>query len=149
MTFFVFDLDGTVIDSSHRHAALPNGDFDLAHWRENCTPEKIAQDKLLPLAHTMRRLYYSGHYIIICTARQMTQADFDYLDDNKLFSDAILFRPDGVDDADADLKEQMLDDFFEGLGLCIDEERIVMFEDNLSVIERLRSRGILCSVEGI
>ncbi len=148
MTYFVFDLDGTVIDSSHRQASLPNGDFDLAHWRENCTPEKIAGDSLLPRAVTMQRKFMSGDYVIICTARQMTQADFDFLDDNRLFSDAILFRPDGVTDSDADLKERMLDEFFEGFGeIGLDNVRVVMYEDNISVIERLRKRGVLCSVE--
>ena len=147
MIYHVFDLDGTVIDSSHRQAALPNGDFDLDHWRENCTPEKIAADKLLPRAHSMRRQYYSGNYVIICTARCMTQADFEYLHNNKLFSDAVLFRPDNCTDADADLKEYMLDEFFEGLGTTLDNERVVMYEDNLSVIERMRKRGVLCSVE--
>lgn len=148
MTYFVFDLDGTVIDSSHRQAALPNGEFDLAHWFENAQPELIAKDTLLPRAATMQRKYFSGAYVIICTARNMTQADFDFLDDNRLFADAILFRPDGCMDSDADLKEQMLDDFFEGFGeIGLDNVRVVMYEDNLSVIERLRKRGVLCSVE--
>ena len=42
---YIFDLDGTVIDSSHRQLALPNGDIDLTHWRENSTKEKISSYK--------------------------------------------------------------------------------------------------------
>lgn len=144
MVYYIYDLDGTVIDSSHRQAAKPCGEFDLEHWFENATPEKIAADKLLPLVNTMRRHYYSGEYVIICTARTMQEADFQYLIDNKIFSDAILFRPEGVNDSDADLKEYMLDEFFDGLGeISIDNVRAVIYEDNLSVIERLRSRGVL------
>lgn len=145
--FHVFDLDGTVIDSSHRQAAKPCGAFDLEHWREHSTPEKIFQDTLLPRAHSMRRQYYSGNYVIICTARIMSEADFQFLDRHSLFADAVLFRPDGCNDADADLKEYMLDEFFDGMDLTLDNERVVMYEDNLSVIERMRKRGVLCSVE--
>ena len=47
---FIYDLDHTVIDSSHRAATLPNGSIDLDHWREHSTPELIARDRLLPLA---------------------------------------------------------------------------------------------------
>ena len=46
----IFDLDGTIIDSSHRQATLPDGTLNLAHWFENATPEKIFEDKVLPLA---------------------------------------------------------------------------------------------------
>ena len=35
----IFDLDGTTIDSSHRHATLPDGTLNLAKWIENSTPE--------------------------------------------------------------------------------------------------------------
>ena len=52
---YIFDLDGTVIDSSHRQLALPNGDIDLTHWKENSTKEKIFKDELLPLARYMKR----------------------------------------------------------------------------------------------
>ena len=67
----IFDLDGTVIDSSHRKATLPDGSLDLDHWIENCTPEKIAGDSLLPLAGYMRQVY-PHHEVLICTARVMS-----------------------------------------------------------------------------
>ena len=44
----IFDLDGTVIDSSHRQATKPDGTLNLEHWFENATPDKIAQDRILP-----------------------------------------------------------------------------------------------------
>ena len=42
---YIYDLDGTVIDSSHR---LGNG--SLADWHANNTPDNIAADGVLPLA---------------------------------------------------------------------------------------------------
>lgn len=41
MNTIMFDLDHTVIDSAHRTRYLANGKIDLAHWRANCTREKI------------------------------------------------------------------------------------------------------------
>jgi len=51
----IFDLDGTCIDSSQRQATLPDGSRNLALWFKNATPEKIANDRLLPLAKEIRR----------------------------------------------------------------------------------------------
>jgi beta-phosphoglucomutase-like phosphatase (HAD superfamily) len=31
---FIFDLDGTVIDSTHRQASHEDGTLDLEHWVE-------------------------------------------------------------------------------------------------------------------
>ena len=47
---FIFDLDGTTIDSSHRQNTLPDGSLNLDAWVRNNTPEKIARDSLLPMA---------------------------------------------------------------------------------------------------
>ena len=147
MTYYVFDLDGTVIDSSHRYKTLPCGNIDLAHWLEQAECRAATfRDTLLPLADTMRRLYYSGNHVIICTSRTIHDNWLEFLDHHKLFSDAILCRPEGVMDGDADLKEFMLDEYFDGLGTCIENERVVMFEDHMGVIERMRSRGVLCSI---
>ena len=46
----IFDMDGTIIDSSHRQATLPDGTLNLSAWIENATPAKIAKDVVLPLA---------------------------------------------------------------------------------------------------
>jgi hypothetical protein len=46
---FIFDLDHTVIDSSHRQLTLADGSLDLAHWVDNCTRAQIMRDRPLPL----------------------------------------------------------------------------------------------------
>jgi len=48
---YIFDLDHTVVDSSHRQATRPDGSLDLDHWREHSTAKLIERDTLLPLAH--------------------------------------------------------------------------------------------------
>ena len=47
---FIFDLDHTVIDSSHRQITRPDGSLDLAAWRRHNTRANIMRDTLLPLA---------------------------------------------------------------------------------------------------
>lgn len=143
MAYVIFDLDGTVIDSSHRHATLPDGSLDLAHWRENATPEKIFQDGLLPLANSMRSLYEAGHHIIVCTARSIINADLDFMENNRLHYAAFLSRPWGDTSPDADLKERLLCDYFtkRDLRLGVDVQPI-MFDDNLKVVYRMIKIGV-------
>ena len=75
----IFDLDGTCIDSTHRQATRPDGTLNLEHWIENATPEKIFGDSLLPLAQQINKRTKQGDFVIVCTARQMSDADFEFL----------------------------------------------------------------------
>ena len=69
MQYKIWDLDGTVIDSSHRYSTLANGDIDLPRWIADNTRENIERDTLLPLARLMQSNYAHGDVVIICTAR--------------------------------------------------------------------------------
>ena len=51
---FIFDLDDTVIDSSHR-ATLKGFDLDLDAWKRDSTYENIMKDSLLPNGETSKR----------------------------------------------------------------------------------------------
>ena len=73
------DLDGTIIDSSHRVRFLPNGDFDLAYWVENSTAEMIDKDKLLPISSVVKEFMKTGFTVIGVTARIMSDADFQLI----------------------------------------------------------------------
>lgn len=163
MAYVIFDLDGTVIDSAHRHASKPDGSIDLEHWFDNATPEKIAKDGLLPLVRSMRSLYDAGHHIVICTARCMKLADFQFLAANNIPYHHILYRQgrfvsrdhpeyansyygfigDGRDDAE--MKAALLHEFFakRDLRLGVDVEPI-MFDDNLKVVARMIREGVHC-----
>ena len=70
---FIFDLDGTVIDSSHRQ-----GDT-LADWRRMNTVGNIMRDRLLPLAGKMQTAILDGLDVWICTSRVMGKGDFAFL----------------------------------------------------------------------
>ena len=141
---FIYDLDHTVIDSSHRQATLPNGDLDLDHWIENNTPEKVAADKLLPLAGHWKTQRARGCEIVVCTARVMGDADYQYLADHGLEYDAIICRSEGNRTSDAILKERGLRQYAADNGIawrrfCMFS---VMLDDNENVISHLTARGL-------
>ena len=145
MKTFIFDLDHTVIDSSHRQITKADGSLDLDNWIANCTREKIMADKILPLASMMRDLSaYPDSRILVCTARVMAKWDHVFLAAHNLTADAILSRPLGCADSDADLKENLLRDYAKktGRSWARFSRNAAIYDDNLSVLLRLESIGI-------
>ena len=111
---FLFDFDGTIIDSSHRALSHPDGSINLDHWVENCTKEKIFSDELLPLYEYARRLSFNGYDCFGITARALTKYDWEYFflyDLDKIFN-KIYYRPTGCDTKDSELKAKQLRHFF-------------------------------------
>ena len=91
----VFDLDGTLIDSSHRTPNKPDGTLDLQGYYKNKTRENVFKDELLPLVDEIKEMYASGDWhIVICTAREMNLDDFDFLDYHGIKYDEIYERND-------------------------------------------------------
>ena len=109
---FIFDLDDTVIDSSHRATLTAiNGqiELDLDAWKQDSTYENIMKDSLLPLANYMRECINAEHtYVWVCTARNMQTADHDYLAKHGLTPNLVLSRQLDDDTADHILKKKMI-----------------------------------------
>ena len=78
----IYDMDGTIVDSSHRYRVIMGADnvqrIDLPHWREN---QKLAMlDTLLPLSQQYRADIADPQcYVIIATARVMNKPDLQYI----------------------------------------------------------------------
>ena len=139
---FIFDLDGTAIDSSHRQNTLPDGSLNLNAWRENSTPEMVARDTLLPLGEGWKA-GLTGKIAII-TARVLTHADYDFLRDNGLRYDFIYSRPEGDNMPDAILKRMALYQLCKDLGRSMVYLRqfALFFDDNASVRKMADKLGI-------
>lgn len=137
-TLRIFDLDGTVIDSSHRQLSREDGTLDLTHWKENCTPAKIFRDKLLPLARIMRQQIRAGARVIVCTSRVIGEADLAFLKIHGLMPSALLSR--GVTDtrADGEYKIAKLTGYLRQREIV----GAVMFDDAASVRKALRPLGV-------
>ena len=108
----IYDLDGTIIDSSHRIKLHDNGSLDLEHWKQNCTKEQIFKDDLLPLYWQLVSDYKSGNYIVLCTARELGKWDYEYLHSMGIYYDKIISRPKGNTTIDHVLKKSQLQYFW-------------------------------------
>lgn len=165
MAVVVFDLDMTVIDSSHRHASKPDGSIDLAHWFQNAKKEMIDRDTFLPLARSVRRLYDAGHKIVLCTARCMQEADYDFiarhsdvLPHHALFSRAGRFvtsdSPEfaesyhgfiGDSREDGLIKLEQITGYIQSLGFNnFEDANVILFEDNLNTIDLFMKHHAIC-----
>ena len=145
MIHYIFDLDHTVIDSSHRQHTKADGSLDLDNWIENCTKEKIMADKLLPLADLMRSAYARKHNVIICTARVLSVWDHVFLADNNLRAHAILSRKRGDTRKDDDMKRDLLLRHFKSLKIPVARwtRSAVFYDDNQAVLDMAKTLGII------
>ena len=76
----VFDLDGTVIDSSHRALINEQGGINIENWRTH-TREQILNDIELPLAQFMRDCIADKNIRVwICTSRNLAEPDMELLE---------------------------------------------------------------------
>ena len=139
---YIFDLDGTVVDSSHRFTGTAEGKVNLAKWIEDSTRENIFKDSLLPLAKFMKALMKANQNVWICTARNMSKDDFDFLAENGIKAKTILCRKDGDHRADAEMKTAKLKRLF-NLKQFQNAEKI-MFDDNESIQKEMPKIGINC-----
>ena len=138
MKMFIFDLDGTTIDSSHRHVSDEKGNFCLKSWRANCTRDMIFKDSLLPLADFWKSIV-GEITIVISTARVLTVHDRDFLKENGLHADHIFHR--GFEEnatPDHFLKAQHL----RLLQAKYGKVDAIMYDDNEKVRHHLRSLGV-------
>ena len=138
---FIFDLDGTVVDSSHRQ-----GDT-LADWRRMNTVGNIMRDRLLPLAGKMQTAIQDGLDVWICTSRVMGKADFAFLRLQKLLPNGgpVIHRI-GEDDARpcGELKLTKLQGMAAAMGVNWVQfaHDSIMFDDSIDVQTTMRNAGL-------
>ena len=138
---FIFDLDGTVIDSSHRQ-----GDT-LADWRRMNTVGNIMRDRLLPLAGKMQAAIQDGLDVWICTSRVMGKADFAFLRMQSLLPNGgpVIHRISDADDRDCGaLKLAKLQGMAASMGVSWARfaNDSIMFDDSIDVQATMRDAGL-------
>lgn len=148
MNVVIFDLDETVIDSRHRTPNNPDGTLDLDGYIARHTPENVFRDTLLPLADIMRACYARGDYVVVLTARDMKDCDYEYLDDHGLHYHKIMSRDQASAKhyamRDGDYKYRWIRPLL-NLRQFIGAS-IVMFDDAVPVKSRLRKLfPVLCA----
>ena len=143
-TIRIYDLDGTIIDSSHRARHDQNGKLDLDHWKENCTKENILADDLLPLYWQLVYDYKNGDIVVLNTAREFSKWDWEYIHSMGIYYDYVKSRPIGENMTDWKLKRNLLNPFFNLKPF----NKIVkyFYDDNDSNLAQLSDMGaIVCN----
>lgn len=135
----IYDLDGTVIDSSHRATHDENGNIDLSDWKAKCTKDLIFQDSLMPLYCQLQKDYKNGDMVIICTARELGHWDYEYIHTHNIYYDRIISRPIGNTTTDSVLKKAQLKYLF-NLPQYRKCEKI-FYDDNPSNLSAISSLG--------
>ena len=136
---FIFDLDGTVIDSTHRQ-----GDGSLDDWRRMDTAKNVALDSPLPLLDQMRDAIADDLDVIVCTSRVMAGRDFRWLDDHGIRGIDILCRAPSDNRTCGFFKLQLLHNYARSIDytwarFC---QTSIMFDDDKGVQDTLRSVGL-------
>ena len=144
MQYKIWDLDGTVIDSSHRYSTLANGDIDLPKWIADNTRANIERDTLLPLARLMQSNYANGDVVIICTARVLGVWDHVFLADHGIKAHFVLSRALGDNRGDADMKRSKLLALFADLKIPFARwtRNATFYDDNQGVLNMADKFGI-------
>jgi hypothetical protein len=108
----IYDLDGTVIDSSHRYRTIDNGEkvtIDLPHWRAH--EKDYAKDGTLPLAEQYRKhIADPSIYVIVVTARTVAHVEQSrsWIEENIGWPDIMRCRPNGSMESGKVLKVNQL-----------------------------------------
>ena len=135
---YIFDLDGTVIDSTHRQ-----GDT-LDDWRRMNTARNVALDSPLPLLDQMRDAIADDLDVIVCTSRVMAGRDFRWLDDHGIRGVDVLCRAPSDNRTCGFFKLHLLKNYADSIGytwarFC---KTSIMFDDDIGVQNTLRSVGL-------
>jgi len=135
---FIFDLDGTVIDSTHRQ-----GDT-LDDWRRMNTARNVALDSPLPLLDQMRDAIADDLDVIVCTSRVMNGRDFRWLDDHGIRGIDVLCRAPSDNRTCGFFKLQLLNNYARSIGYTWARfaQTSIMFDDDNGVQNTLRSVGL-------
>ena len=80
----------------------------MEHWKANNTKENIFGDSLLPLYWQLRADYINGDIVVICTARELTKWDWEFIHSMGIYYDYVISRPENKDTPDHLLKKSQL-----------------------------------------
>lgn len=136
----VYDLDGTLIDSSHRYRTDETGKrIDLEFWIANDTHEKIFQDKFLILKKWLEHdLQRDDTFVIFATARACIEGDstYQFLQHHNIMPDKFIHRQGREDKrGGAELKIQAIKPL---LNLKpFKNATIHIFEDNINYLKTM------------
>ena len=144
----VFDLDGVILDATHRQICNHDGSLNLDKYREMSTLEHVMKDKTLPLIEAIHVLQENNVKFHVCTARVMCSSTAALLESVNVKPDIIMARCSDTDSRkDYHLKTTNLQSRFNQKQL----ENMVLIDDNVDnckAVKRLGMAAIHVPFEG-
>lgn len=139
----IYDMDGTIVDSTHRYRVTADNKIDLQFWRDN--QHLAMQDSLLPMAEQYKKdLADNECYVIIATARVMNEPDFRFVNEILGKPDYLISRNEGDSISGGLLKINGLAKFFNLKSF--QNAEFTFYEDNATylktVCDRFGIRGV-------
>ena len=145
---FIYDFDGTLVDSSHRYKGMICADgverIDLAHWIAN--EYRVLDDTLLPeVKNYLLALADPAIFVVIATARIWCDLSKEFVRREGIQPQHVIARRDRKDDrGGAALKIEGVNALLES-NVFTEKPEIHVFEDNLQYLQTLcdyyRARG--------
>jgi hypothetical protein len=135
----VYDLDGVLVDSSHRVRYLANGKLDFDFWMSSFTPENVERDILLPHSwQYVDDILNPYCYVVLCSVRHNAAINVNQINDRIGSPDKLLLVGESIPPFVAAhlLKRRALQRIF-NLRQFANLPR-VLWEDNASTIDALR-----------
>jgi len=134
----LIDLDGVLFSAAHRQNCHPDGSLNLTKYRENSTPEKIAQDQDLPLMELVRILNANNHPYHVVTARVNCASTAKLLHDRGVKPLSVMARSGEHDNRkDSVLKSDHIASNFD----LRQRENMTLIDDNLNNCKALIQLG--------
>lgn len=133
----VLDLDGVVLDATHRQATHADGTLDLDKYRANSTWANVMADAMMPLALLGVWLTNNSLPFYVCTARPLCKGTQDKLNALGIKPNRIFHRGESQE-ADYILKHRAMSENFS------EEQRanMVLIDDNIKNLEAVHNIGM-------
>ena len=135
---YIFDLDGTIADISHRLHYITGDKKDWDTFNRDCIYDK----PIVSIIDLMRALDYNDNSIEIWTGRSESVRDqtMEWLKYYSVLYSGLKMRPEGDYRPDVELKGGWLDYL-----LTMRSRPEIIFEDRTKMVDFYRSRGMICA----
>lgn len=132
---FIFDIDGTLADGTHRQHYVMNKPKNWKTYNELMHLDKLHHD----IYFMFQMFYNTGNTMLICTGREETHRATTglWLKQNGIYPEQVFMRPIKDYRPDDVIKVEMLQEIRAKYG-----EPFLWFDDRQRVVDAIRNQGV-------
>jgi len=135
---YIFDIDGTLADNSHRQSFISGEKKDWRGFFACCDKDQ----PIFPIINLSLHLYEAGMPVVLITGRSMecSNQTEQWLKKYGVQHCGIYFRAEGDHRPDHEVKSELMDQL-----IADGFSPLMVFDDRNSVVKMWRARGIPCA----